>query len=287
MNITGKAKVFGLIGHPVEHSMSPVLHHTLADILGHEIAYVPFDVKRDLQSAVKGAFELNIQGMNVTVPYKQDVIPYLCDIDPLAKKIGAVNTLVRCDEGYKGYNTDMPGLKRAMENDGVTVKDGSFYLIGAGGVARAVLLMLLENGAKCVHILNRSVDKAKALADALKGGYQTQVTYGDLQSYKEVALKNATAIQATNVGMYPNVDEAAIEDMDFYNKIDVAYDLIFNPAVTKFMALAKECGKRTYNGLKMLLFQGIIAYEYWNKVSVTDDTAAKVYDAMLEELLKR
>lgn len=287
MNITGKAKVFGLIGHPVEHSMSPVLHHTLSDIMGHEIAYVPFDVKRDLERAVKGAFELNIQGMNVTVPYKQDVISYLCDIDPLAKKIGAVNTLVRCDDGYKGYNTDMPGLKRAMENDGVPVKDGSFYLIGAGGVARAVLLMLLENGAKRVHILNRSTDKAGALADALKEGYQTQVTYGDLHSYKAVALENATAIQATNVGMYPNVDAAAIEDMDFYHKIDVAYDLIFNPAVTKFMALAKDCGKRTYNGLKMLLFQGIIAYEYWNKVSVTDDAAAKVYDAMLEELLKR
>lgn len=287
MNITGKAKVFGLIGHPVEHSMSPVLHHTLADILGHEIAYVPFDVKRDLESAVKGAFELNIQGMNVTVPYKQDVIAYLTDIDPLAKKIGAVNTLVRCEEGYKGYNTDMPGLKRAMENDGVTIKDGSFYLIGAGGVARAVLLMLLENGADKVHILNRSVEKAKMLAEAMMGAYDTQVTYGDLQSYKTTVLEGATAIQATNVGMYPNVDEAAIEDVEFYEKINVAYDLIFNPAVTKFMALAKECGKKSYNGLKMLLFQGIIAYEYWNKVSVTDDAAAKVYDAMLEELLKR
>ena len=287
MNITGKAKVLGLIGHPVEHSMSPVLHHTLADILGHEIAYVPFDVKRDLQSAVKGAFELNIQGMNVTVPYKQDVIAYLTDIDPLAGKIGVVNTLVRCEEGYKGYNTDMPGLKRAMENDGVVIAGGNFYLIGAGGVARAVLLMLLENGAKCIHILNRSVDKAGVLAEALTSGYQTKVTYGDLQSYKEVALSNVTAIKATNVGMYPNVDAAAIEDLDFYKNIDVAYDLIFNPAVTKFMALAKACDKKAYNGLKMLLFQGIIAYEYWNGVSVTDDAAAKVYDAMLEELLKR
>ena len=287
MNITGKAKVFGLIGHPVEHSMSPVLHHTVADILGHEIAYVPFDVKRDLESAVKGAFELNIQGMNVTVPYKQDVIAHLTDIDPLAKKIGAVNTLVRCEDGYKGYNTDMPGLKRAMENDGVTIKGSSFYLLGAGGVARAVLLMLLENGADKVHILNRSVEKAKMLAEAWADEYDTKVSYGDLQSYKEMVLDNATAIQATNVGMYPNTQEAVIEDLDFYKNIDVAYDLIFNPAVTKFMALAKDCGKKSYNGLKMLLFQGIIAYEHWNKVSVTDDAATKVYDAMLEELLKR
>ena len=113
MKVTGKAKVFGLIGHPVGHSMSPVLHHTLAGILGHEIAYVPFDVKRDLGSAVKGAYELNLQGMNVTVPYKQEVMKYLAKSDPLAEKIGAVNTLVRSDEGYIGYNTDMPGLKRA------------------------------------------------------------------------------------------------------------------------------------------------------------------------------
>ena len=287
MNITGRAKVFGLIGHPVEHSMSPVLHHTLSDILGHEIAYVPFDVKSDLESAVKGAFELNIQGMNITVPYKQDVIKYVVDIDPLAEKIGAVNTLVRCKEGYKGYNTDMPGLKRAMINDGVTIKDGNFYLIGAGGVARAVLLMLLENGAKCVHILNRSVDKAEILAQRLAGEYSTKVTYGDLQSYKAVFLENATAIQATNVGMYPNVEDAAVTDEEFYEKIAAAYDLIFNPAVTKFMALAQEHNKPAFNGLKMLLFQGIIAYEYWNQVSVTNDAAEKVYDAMLEELLRR
>lgn len=287
MNITGKAKVFGLIGHPVEHSMSPVLHHTLADILGHEIAYVPFDVKRDLESAVKGAYELNIQGMNVTVPYKQEVMEYLTETDSLAKKIGAVNTLVRCDGGYKGYNTDMPGLKRAMEHDGIDIKDGNFYLIGAGGVARAVLMMLLENDAKQVHILNRSADKAEALAEALKGSYKTKITFGNLQSYKEVFPEGATAIQATNVGMYPNVDEAVIEETDFYEKIDAAYDLIFNPAVTKFMAYAKEQNKRAYNGLKMLLFQGIIAYEYWNRVAVTDDVAEKVYDAMLEELLKR
>lgn len=287
MNITGKAKVYGLIGHPVEHSMSPVLHHTLSDIMGHEIAYVPFDVERNLESAVKGAFELNVQGMNVTVPYKQEVMKYLVDMDPLAEKIGAVNTLVRCEEGYKGYNTDMPGLKRAMENDGVTVKGGEFYLIGAGGVARAVLLMLLENGAKQVHILNRSVDKAEALAASLKGNYETKVTCGNLQSYNLVILEGATAIQATNVGMYPNIDEAVIEDENFYKNINVAYDLIFNPVVTKFMALAERQNKRAYNGLKMLLFQGIIAYEYWNQVSVSNEMAIKVYDAMLEELLKR
>ena len=287
MNISGKAKVFGLIGHPVEHSLSPVLHHTLSDILGHEVLYVPFDVKKDLKSAIKGAFELNIQGLNVTVPYKQDVMEFLVDVDLLAKKIGAVNTLVRMEDGYKGYNTDMPGLKRAMEHDGIAISGGDFYLIGAGGVARAALVMLLESKAKRVHILNRSVDKAKELVEALKADYDTEVTYGSLSSFKEVNLENAVAIQATNVGMYPRVEEAVVEDFEFYQSIEAAYDLIFNPAATKFMRLADECGKKAYNGLKMLLFQGVIAYEYWNNVVVSDDIMAKVYDTMLEELIKR
>ena len=131
------------------------------------------------------------------------------------------------------------------------------------------------------------MDKAEALVKNLKQDYEAEVTYGDLQSYKAVILSKAIAIQATNVGMYPNIDEAVIEDTEFYKSIDVAYDLIFNPAVTKFMTLAKEAKKPVFNGLKMLLFQGIIAYEYWNHVAVTDDIAEKVYDAMLEELLKR
>lgn len=287
MNITGRAKVYGLIGNPVEHSLSPVLHHTLAEILGQEIAYVPFQVKKDLQSAVKGAYELNIQGMNVTVPYKQEVLDSLEEVDSLAKKIGAVNTLVRCENGYKGYNTDMPGLYRAMESDGIAILGNEFYLIGAGGVARAVLMMLLEYGAKKVHILNRSVEKAQKLALELSKGYCCQVTYGDLKSYRDNPLESAIAIQATNVGMYPNIEQAAIEEKEFYQHISKAYDLIFNPAVTKFMALAREQDKPAFNGLKMLLFQGIIAYEYWNQVKVTEETAEKVYDAMLEELLKR
>ena len=287
MNISGKAKVFGLIGHPVEHSLSPVLHHTLSDILGHEVLYAPFDVKKDLESAIKGAYELNVYGLNVTVPYKQEVMEFLTEVDTLAKKIGAVNTLVKTENGYKGYNTDMPGLKRAMEHDGIIISDRDFYLIGAGGVARAALVMLLENKAKRVHILNRSIEKAKELAETLKVGYDTEVTYGFLDSYKEFSLEKAVAIQATNVGMYPKVDEAAIEDLEFYQNIEAAYDLIFNPAATKFMRNADNCGKKAYNGLKMLLFQGVIAYEYWNNVAVSDEVMAKVYDTMLEELLKR
>ena len=286
MNITGKAKVFGLLGHPVKHSLSPILHHTMADVLGQQVLYAPFDVKDDLKAAVEGAYALNIQGLNVTVPYKMDVIPYLIDIDEKAKKIGAVNTLVRVDGGYKGYNTDMPGLHRAMEADGLTVKGQNFYVLGAGGVARAVLSMLITYGAAKIHIMNRTVEKAQQLAQEFAEGSTTCITAGDMQSYQKVVLTVAVALQATNVGMYPKVDDVVIEDEAFYKSLSAGYDLIFNPYETRFMKLLKSQGKPAYNGLKMLLYQGIIAYEYWNQVSVTKVQADKVYEALLEEALK-
>ena len=133
-DINGYTRTCGLIGNPVEHTLSPVIHNTLSMVLGENLAYVPFHVENGrLEDAVKGAFALNLLGLNVTVPYKSDVIPYLTDIDPLAENIGAVNTLVRTETGYKGYNTDMPGLYRAMCEDGVKVKGEKVLILGAGG----------------------------------------------------------------------------------------------------------------------------------------------------------
>ena len=110
MNINGNTRLLGVIGNPVEHTMSPVIHNNLADIMGDNLAYAPFRVENEnVGDAVRGAFALNMLGLNVTVPHKSAVIPYLKEIDPLAERIGAVNTLVRCEGGFKGYNTDMPG----------------------------------------------------------------------------------------------------------------------------------------------------------------------------------
>jgi hypothetical protein len=125
-DINGYTRTCGLIGNPVEHTLSPVIHNTLSMVLGENLAYVPFHVENGrLEDAVKGAFALNLLGLNVTVPYKSDVIPYLTDIDPLAENIGAVNTLVRTETGYKGYNTDMPGLYRITV--GIHAHTGGLY----------------------------------------------------------------------------------------------------------------------------------------------------------------
>jgi len=288
MEINGYTRTCGLIGNPVEHTMSPVIHNTLADIMGENLTYVPFHVYDGLVGdAVKGAWALNLLGMNVTVPYKSDVIPYLSDIDPLAERIGAVNTLVRTQNGFKGYNTDMPGLYRAMCEDGVKVEGEDALILGAGGVARAVAMLLSEKNAAGITILNRTTDKARKIADEVNGYVKKElVKVLPLSEYGRLPDKKFLVIQATSVGMTPDVDAAVIEDEDFYKKIHTGYDLIFNPLETKFMKLVKAQGGRAFCGYKMLLYQGIIAYEYWTGRKVSDELAGKIYSEMLKRLEK-
>ncbi|MCR4618147.1 MAG: shikimate dehydrogenase [Lachnospiraceae bacterium] len=287
MNIDGKTRTLGVIGNPIEHTVSPVIHNNLANITGDNFCYLPFKVEEsNVKAAIEGAYALGILGLNVTVPHKSAVIPYLKDIDPLAKRIGAVNTLVSCDGGYKGYNTDMPGLLRAMRSDGIEVKDKEVIVLGAGGVARAVAILLSDSGAKHIYILNRTISKAKAIADEIIKDKGEIVTAMELSDYSKLSGNDYICIQATNVGMYPNTDCAVIDDNAFYDKITKGYDIVYNPLETKFMKLCKEASAESFHGLKMLLYQGIIAYEYWSGKSISDDDALKVYAKMLESMGK-
>ncbi len=283
MNIDGHTRTCGLIGNPVEHTMSPAIHNTLAKAMGENLVYVPFHVPEGcLGAAVEGAYGLNLLGLNVTVPYKSQVIPFLKELDPLAETIGAVNTLVRAEGGYKGYNTDMPGLYRAMCEDGVPLEGEKVLILGAGGVARAVGILAAQKNAAEIIFLNRTVERAARAAEevnAAKGG-----NIAKAMSPADYALlpkeDKYLVIQATNVGMYPNTDEAVIEEAAFYEKAHTGYDLIFNPAETKFMKLVKENGGRAYNGLKMLLYQGIIAYELWTGRQVDEPLVQTAYAEM-------
>ena len=283
--INASTALAGLIGNPVAHSKSPAIQNRLAELTGIDLAYGTFSVENGyLEKAIEGAYALNIKGLNVTVPYKQDVIPLLKDIDPLAKKIGAVNTLVRCEGGFKGYNTDMPGLLRAFEKDGVDIKGEDILVLGAGGVARAVVMLLEENGAASVTIINRNTDHAEGLAGAVNSlsgrNFARPLAIGNTGMISPD--RKYIVIQATSVGMSPDVDSAVIEDKDFYDKVKVGYDLIFNPAETKFMKLCKEAGARSFNGSRMLLYQGIIAFEHWTGTGIGDDIADKVYSEVFD-----
>lgn len=286
MEINGHTRLCGLIGNPVEHTLSPAIHNTLAERLNHNLVYVPFLVEPGkLQAAVEGAYGLNVLGINVTVPYKSDVIPYLKEVDALADKIGAVNTLVRTEDGYKGYNTDILGLYRAMCREGIRLEGEQIVLLGAGGVSRAVAFLCAEKGARKVWLLNRSIEKAKTLAQEVNSAFGREVIYPMLISdYRLLPDEKMLAIQGTSVGLHPNENEAVIEDKEFYQKIHTGYDLIYKPAETKFMRYVKESGGCAYNGLKMLLYQGIIAYELWNGVMVSEEVAEDIYAILKEKV---
>lgn len=286
MSVDGKTKVCGLIGNPVAHTLSPLIHNTLAKKTGHNSIYVPFQVESgEVQNAVRGAYALQVLGLNVTVPHKSAVLGSLVEIDELADKIGAVNTLVRVNGGYKGYNTDMTGLHRALLSEKIRIKDEEILLLGAGGAARAVAFMCAYYGAKRVYLLNRTIEKAEAVAREVNEALQTEcIVPMKLEDYQKLPQKQFLAIQGTSVGLYPNSQEAVISDTEFYKRIHTGYDLIYKPAKTQFMKLVEEAGGKAYNGLKMLLYQGIDAYELWNRTKVTDETANEIYELLQEEM---
>ena len=283
--IDGKTKLLGLIGNPVEHTMSPAIHNTIAKHMKENMAYLPFPVKENLGAAVKGAYALGVHGMNVTVPYKSDVMEFLVDIDEQARVIGAVNTLVKTEGGYKGYNTDLPGLYRALRSEGVEIEGADVIILGAGGAARAAAFMCAFYHAKTVYLLNRTVEKAVCVADEVKEktGFAEIIPMA-IRDYDAIPGRDYLVLQATKVGLHPNVEESPIEDAAFFEKVSVVYDLIYTPAETRFMRLAKEHGAKAYNGLKMLLYQGIAGYEMWNQVSVPEGIVQKAYEALLYKL---
>ena len=285
MKINGKTRTCGLIGNPVEHTMSPLIHNTLAEELGLNMVYVPFLVEDAVDTAVKGAYALNLLGMNVTVPYKSEVMKSLAEYDELAEKIGAVNTLVRVNGGYKGYNTDITGLYRAMSSYGIVLKHQNVIILGAGGAARAVAFVCVYHGAKQVYLLNRSVEKAQEVAAEVNRAMDKEcVIPMSLKDYVCLPEEKMLCIQATSVGLSPNDNEVVIEDIEFYERIHTGYDLIYRPANTRFMKLVKQQGGKAYHGLKMLLYQGIEAFELWNEVKIDDELSNKVYEIMKGEM---
>ena len=200
MIINGKTRVCGLIGNPVEHTMSPTIHNTIATIEEDNMVYVPFLVEKDLQTAINGAYAMDIHGINVTVPYKSDVISSIVEIDYEAEIIGAVNTLVRKEDGYKGYNTDLLGLERALRSEGIDISKEKVIVVGAGGAARAAAFLCAFRNAKEIVILNRTVEKAEKIKEEI----EDKTEYGkikvySIQNWNQIEENDYLVIQATKV----------------------------------------------------------------------------------------
>jgi shikimate dehydrogenase len=244
-------KLCCLIGDPIEHSLSPLIHNAGYQALGMDYVYVPFQVK-DIKGAIEGIRKLGIRGASVTMPHKAKAIEYVDEIDRLALETGAVNTIVNNDGVLTGYNTDYQGALKALE-EATPLEGKKAVLVGSGGAATAIALGLKRGGARLV-ILNRSEEKAKRLAEMLDAEDS-----GGLEKLNEVSSADIL-INATPVGMWPQTNQSLIPQSLLHNKL-VVFDTVYNPKETRLLSEAREKGCTIVYGYKMFLYQAALQFE--------------------------
>ena len=287
--ISASTSVYGIVGNPIEHSLSPLLQNALAKEMNIDMSYVAFHVTDNIKAAIEGGYFLGIKGFNVTIPFKKDMLNIVTDIDERAKKIGAINTLKRVQSGYKGYNTDILGLKHSIKNNGMGIKGKNVILFGAGGAAKAALYLSIEEDAKSVTI-NRNVERASELKKGVCDTFKniSVVSLDELKQNSDILEHNDYFVfQTTNVGMYPKIDECIMDDAGFYEKCDCGIDLIYTPFETLFIKNMLKANKKCINGLDMLILQGVASFEIWNDVKVEQPVVEKVKTLLTEKLKER
>ncbi len=251
----------GIFGHPVEHTFSPAMHNAAFDRLGLNWCYLPFHVLPErLGEAVEAIRALGLRGVNVTVPHKESVIRYLDRVDDEAARIGAVNTVVNEEGMLVGYNTDGKGFVRSLEETGVIIAGKKIIVLGAGGAARAVCFSLLSAGVSDLLIVNRTLERAKQLAGDINAVSKAAKATGSLNSTSGYDI----LINTTSLGLH-NGDPMPIEDSLLSSSLFVC-DLIYNPTRTHLICLAEKRGCKTINGLGMLLWQGVLAFNLWTGI---------------------
>lgn len=249
--INAQTKLYGVIGNPVRHSLSPIIHNRVFKRMGLNAVYVAFEVN-DLRGALKGIRDLGIDGASVTIPFKTRVIPLLDQIEDVAREIQAVNTIK--NEGGKliGYNTDWCGAIEALE-EGINLENKRIILLGAGGAAKAIAFGLKNKGCQ-VFIYNRSLNKSKDLAREL--GFNSLSSLNGVDPH--------VIINATSVGMHPHHGESPLP-REALRRGMVVMDIVYQPLKTKLLQDAEEQGCRTINGLEMLSRQAAVQIEIWTK----------------------
>ncbi|MDS0293604.1 shikimate dehydrogenase [Halogeometricum luteum] len=246
-------QVFGLLGNPVGHSLSPPMHEAAYDRLGMDARYVTFEpAPEDLRAAVEGADALGIRGLNVTIPFKQEMLE-LVEPDELAARIGAVNTVDFGDGTPRGYNTDAAGVRRSFAHHDVPLEGRDAVVVGAGGAGRAASFALADAGAS-VHVANRTAERATELAADVPGA-----TGGGLDTLDRLADADLL-VNATSVGM--ESDETPVSADRLHDGLAVL-DAVYTPVETRLLREAAAAGATTIDGAWMLLFQGVEAFERW------------------------
>ncbi len=265
--LNGETRIVGVIGWPVRHSLSPPMHNAAFAALGLNWAYVPFAVRPEYVGAAMEAIRaLDLAGLNVTIPHKPAVLPFLDELGPEVQALQAANTIIHREGRLIGRNTDGEGFLRSLGEIGGHPQGRIVALIGAGGSARAVGLAVCQAGAARLRIVNRTVEKAEALAALLQNlAPSCDVAAIGLHSEKaqQAVWEADIVIDSTSVGMYPHTHEPPVVPEEWLHEGQIVCDLTYNPRLTTLLKAAQKKNARTLDGTGMLIHQGAIAFEYW------------------------
>jgi shikimate dehydrogenase len=266
--ITGKTQLLGVIGHPVEHSLSPVMHNAAIAQLGLDYIYLPFPIKpENLDTAIQGFAAIGVIGFSITIPHKQAIIPLLAEVSSLAQAVGAVNTVVRKDEQWFGTNTDVEGFLAPLQT--TYQRDWSQtvgVILGNGGAARAVVAGCAQLGCAKIHVVGRNLQKLKDFRESWANSPITNNL--EVHTWEELPKLIPQAdllVNTTPIGMYPKVEESPLNrgEMADLPSGAIAYDLIYTPNPTRFLQQAEKQGAIAIDGLEMLVQQGAAALKIW------------------------
>lgn len=269
--ITGHTRLTALLGSPVAHSISPVMHNESFRLLGLDYVYLCFDVtEASLPAAVEGLKACNIRGFNLTMPNKNKVVELLDELSPAARLIGAVNTVVHENGRLIGYNTDGVGYMQSVKDAGYDITGKTITVMGAGGAATAICAQAALDGVESIHIFARRTsrfwERTEKLVKNINAALHCRAVLhenGDNNALKEAVSQSTLLLNATSVGMAPNIDASIVNDTALYRPDLIVSDVIYNPRETRFLREAKQAGCRTFNGMYMLLYQGAEAFRLW------------------------
>ncbi|MBN3943806.1 MAG: shikimate dehydrogenase [Nostoc sp.] len=266
--ITGKTKLLGVIGHPVEHSLSPVMHNAAIAQLGLDYIYLPFPIEpQNLEVAIAGFAAVGVVGFNVTIPHKQAIIPLLSEITPLAQTIKAVNTVSRQNNQWVGTNTDIEGFIAPLQT--TYKQDWSqkvAVILGNGGAARAVVAGCTQLGFAQIHVVGRNMQRLQEFRNSWSNSsLADKFQVHQWEELPKLIPQANLLVNTTPIGMYPKVDESplSVEEIANLPTGAIAYDLIYIPQPTQFLQQAQKQGAIAIDGLEMLVQQGVAALKIW------------------------
>lgn len=277
IKIDGHTQHLGIIGYPIEHTFSPAMHNFISEAVHNNFIYSAYLIPPEqLENAINAVRALDIKGINVTAPHKVEVMQYLDEVTDTARELGSVNTVVNRGGKLYGYNTDADGFCMMLEKNDIAIKGSNILIIGAGGVTRPTVIRLIDNGASAITVLNRTKEKADSLADDIMKvkGFKINTTVNSFDF--DIVINTTSAGMEPQENALPTDSISEISDLSFINENTAVVDMIYNPSKTRFLKESRERGAKTLNGLGMLIYQGVIAYELFTDTKLPSNIGERI-----------